>query len=214
MKIAILSESPADEAALKILVEALLGEPIDSYQPHLRSRGYPAILNVLPAVLKDLHFQRTAEALVAVVDSDQSPVHQPDHDPNETAECRACRLISLIDNTLAQLTPLENWSPIRTAVAVPTPAIEAWFLFQHDSDCTEANWKQKQAEGTHARGEILRLKRLAYGTDRPNLALEIQCARDHAARLAQGLDDIEQYFPNSFGLLARQIREWREHSES
>ena len=83
MKVAILSESSADEAAVRILVEAILNqqtEPIDLY---LRGHGWSSVRNVLPAVLKHLHYCTQAEALILVVDSDDSPVHQQSHEQPE-----------------------------------------------------------------------------------------------------------------------------------
>ncbi|MFQ5796704.1 MAG: hypothetical protein ACE5JP_16875, partial [Candidatus Bipolaricaulia bacterium] len=81
MKVAVLSESPADEAAVRILVEGILGrqtQPIDPPRS-LRIRGWTSILNKtneLSAVLRSLYFYTNAEALVLVVDSNHSPVHQ------------------------------------------------------------------------------------------------------------------------------------------
>jgi hypothetical protein len=77
MKLAILSESPADEAALGVLIEAVLGGPYLRVQANLRARGWPSVAQVLPAVIRHLHFNTDAEGLVVVVDSDDSVVHTP-----------------------------------------------------------------------------------------------------------------------------------------
>ena len=78
MKVAVLSESPADEAAIRILVEGLLGRTIEPPpMPPIRSRGHDAVVASLPTVLKHLHYRTDAEALVVVLDSDRSPVHDP-----------------------------------------------------------------------------------------------------------------------------------------
>ena len=55
MKVAFFAESPADQAALTILTEAILRqktEPIS--HAGLRHRGWPTVRTVLPAVLKEL----------------------------------------------------------------------------------------------------------------------------------------------------------------
>jgi len=79
MKVAIYGESPADEAALRILVDGLLGAPTEAIGfPWLKSRGWPSILQNLPKVLQYLHYQTDAQGLVVVVDSNRSPLpNQP-----------------------------------------------------------------------------------------------------------------------------------------
>ncbi len=93
MKVCIISESSADETAIRILVEGILGEatkPVEG--PRLRSRGWTAVLEVLPAAIKKLHYHTDADALVVVIDSDNTPAHVAEHDePNEeNDDCRLC----------------------------------------------------------------------------------------------------------------------------
>ncbi|MEO6994654.1 MAG: hypothetical protein ABI273_13665, partial [Lacunisphaera sp.] len=52
MKLAVLSESPADEAALLVLVEGVLGSPFTTVGSSLRARGWPSVEQVLPAILR------------------------------------------------------------------------------------------------------------------------------------------------------------------
>ena len=80
MKLAILSESPADEAAVRVLVEGVLKEPIVRVEPQLRARGWPNVAQLLPAVIRHLHFNTDADALVVTVDSDDSIVNTAEHD--------------------------------------------------------------------------------------------------------------------------------------
>ena len=79
MKLAILSESPADEAALQVLVGYVLGEPFATLKTALRARGWPSVEQVLPPIIRHLHFNTDADGLVVVVDSDDSIVHTPEH---------------------------------------------------------------------------------------------------------------------------------------
>ena len=95
MKLAILSESPADEAALRVLVEYVLGAPFTTVHSALRARGWPSVEQVLPAILRYLHFQTEADGLVVVVDADDSPVHTIEHEAPGYHHplCRICRLM-------------------------------------------------------------------------------------------------------------------------
>src|SRR6478735_3931523 len=94
MKLAFLSESPADEAALHVLVRDVLKQPFTTVQATLRARGWPSVEQVLPAIVRHLHFNTDADGLVVVCDSDDSPVHTPEHEAPGYYHplCRACRL--------------------------------------------------------------------------------------------------------------------------
>jgi hypothetical protein len=96
MKVAILCESPADEAAIRILVTGVLGEPAQAVEGrHLAARGWQSVVNLLPTVVRALHYQSDAEALVVVVDSDASPLHGETHVGSgaENPRCRVCQLL-------------------------------------------------------------------------------------------------------------------------
>lgn len=91
-----LSESAADDAAVRVLAEAILGQSLQAVLPAgLRTRGgWPAVLQILPTILKHLHYRTDAEGLVVVVDSDKSPLHRLPVEPLEArgCECRRCQL--------------------------------------------------------------------------------------------------------------------------
>lgn len=211
MRVAILSESPADAAALKMLAEAVLGESIEVAPFRTRVGGIDAVYSDLAAVLKNVHYRQSAEALIVAVDSDNSPVHSDGHEQFAIGveRCRLCGFRRNIESIRSTLKPVVGRSPILTAVAVPTPAIEAWYLCGEDSQCTEAEWIRQQAEKRSASAEIRRLKRRVYGTDQPGLDLETERAlRNCAARVPQ-LAELERWFPNSFGIFARELRMWK-----
>ena len=107
MKLAILSESPADEAALRVLVEYVLGGPFTTVQSSLRARGWPSVEQVLPPIIRHLHFNTDADGLVVVVDSDDSPVHTPEHEAPGYYHpfCRVCRLRAVFRRTIKHLPP-------------------------------------------------------------------------------------------------------------
>src|SRR5260370_40994216 len=94
MNVAILCEAPADESAICILVGALLRTDIERIPRRARAGGWNAALTAVPPTLKELHYQRTATALVVVIDSDNSTVHRPEHEQSgsEDSECRLCEL--------------------------------------------------------------------------------------------------------------------------
>jgi hypothetical protein len=123
MKVAILSESPADEAAMRILVEGILREPIETHEARRRSRGFSSTVSVVPAVLKDIHYQRTADALIVLVDADNSNIHRPEHDnpSTDSGNCRFCQIRSKIAQVRRQLTPLPDYEEIPVAISVAPP---------------------------------------------------------------------------------------------
>jgi len=107
MKLAILSESPADEAALQVLVAGVLHAPFTTVQAALRARGWPSVEQVLPAIVRHLHFNTDTDGLVVVCDTDDSPVHTPDHEAPGYfhPQCRVCRLRGAFRRTTRNLPP-------------------------------------------------------------------------------------------------------------
>ena len=209
MKAAVLSESLANEATVRILVEGIIGRPTEPVGFSIRQRDWPSVLINLPAVLSYLHYRTDAEALVVVVDSDDSLLHQPAHDMpgGLNSDCRRCRLQEAINHTRSQLAPLPGRDAIKTAVGVAVPAIEAWCLCGNDSCASEAVWSQG---GTSMRGRHFRneLKRKLYGAHPSPLSLQSERAIQEARRLAQDITLLESFFPVGFGTLARDVRNW------
>jgi len=149
LKLAILSESPADEAALRTLAAAVLGGEVSFLHPGLRARGWPSVLQVLPAVIRHLHFNTDADGLVVVVDADDSVVHTLAHDGPEHfhPQCRLCRLRATFRQTAKKLPPAAGRGRLLRGVGVAVPAVEAWYLCGRDENVTEAAWVAGQAEG-------------------------------------------------------------------
>lgn len=209
MKVTLLSESSADEAAVRILIEAILGKPTEPVAlPPLRARGWASVFQVLPGVLTHLHYRTDAEAFVVVVDSDTSPAHQQTHDDPDNADekCRLCQLRELVAQTQKTLRLAEGRMLIKIAIGLAVPAIEAWYRCGLDAHATEAMLIQQPLSGIT---EIKRrLKKDVYGTDRPSIELETKRAIEEATRLAQDLGLFEACFPGGFGALARDVRNW------
>lgn len=210
MKLAVLSESPADEAALRVLVGYVLGEPLQVVTPSLRARGWPSVEQVLPPILRHLHFNTDAQGLVVVVDSDDSPVHTAEHEAPGYHHplCRICRLRAVFRRTLKNLPPAHGRAGPLRAVGLAVPAIEAWLLCGRDEAVTEEAWVRGQGKGVlpYTRSE---LKARVYGTTRPSLPLEIERAVAEVSRHRGDVRRLEFDFPQGFGALARDLRAWR-----
>ena len=201
MKVALLSESPADEAAIAILVEVILGRPIQRIQPSLRARGWPNVRQVLPAVVRHLHFETDTELLVVVADSDDSVVHTPAHDHHPA--CRVCQLQAVFRKATKTLPPARGRDRVLRGVGIAVPAMEGWYLCGTEG-VTEAAWIAGQVSGQQpfSRAE---LKERVYGTSRPTLALETRIATQAVRRMGRDLRRLEHDFPG-FAVLADDIR--------
>jgi len=209
MKLAILSESPADEAALRVLIEGVLGEPVQIVQAALRARGWPSVAQVLPAVIRHLHFNTDAEGLAVVVDADDSVVHVETHEAPGYfhPQCRLCQLRAVFRQTVKKLPPARGRDRLLRGVGVAVPAVEGWYLCGRDESVSEAAWVEGQVSGRmpYTRSQ---LKWRVYGTDRPSLPHETHCALQDAHRHARDTRRLEHDFPG-FRQLARDLRTWR-----
>jgi len=210
MKVAILSESPADEAAIRIFVEGLLERPTEHVgYKGLRSRGWPSVRNVFGVVYKDLWYQSDAEALITVVDSDEAAIHHPSHkEPVGPKPCRLCELRQVESRVRRELRPIAGRAPLRVGIGIATPAIEAWYAVGLNPHVNEPTWVQALASRRFPYTKAT-LKKLVYGTDRPALQLETERATAAARRLTESLDELVERFPNGFGPLASEIRSWK-----
>jgi hypothetical protein len=93
-------------------------------------------------------------------------------------------------------------TPLRVAIGLAVPAIEAWYRCGLDPQVTEAGWAAHAAAYTRNT-----LKQAVYGMERPSLELETQRAVEAAQRLAGNLPMLEQLFPG-FRTLAEGVRGW------
>ncbi len=206
MKISLLSESPADEIALRVLVGGVLGGAPVFVQPGLRARGWPNVAQLLPAVIRHLHFNTGAHVLVVVVDADDSAIHTAEHDRPDYfhPRCRMCQLRAIFRQTEKNLPAAHGRSHLLRGVGIAVPAIEAWYLCGADASVTEFAWLDGQSLGVvpYTRAD---LKMRTYGTDRPNLPHEIKCALQAVARHRHDTRRLENDFPN-FAALARDLR--------
>jgi hypothetical protein len=212
MKVAYFAESPADAAALTILTEAILNRKTELIShAGLRSRGWPSVRTVLRAVLLELHYHTDAEGFVLVVDSDGSPPHSTAHEAPNAAQpkCRCCQLRRIADEVQRQVRPRTNQAPLKIALGLAVPTIEAWLLCGVDPHVTEAAWatglKDERGRMPYTKKE---LKRQLYGTSHPSLAIETEAMKEAATRLSKDFTVIEQLFPDGFGTLIKSLRTW------
>lgn len=209
MKVALLSESPADETALRVLVTAVLRQPPRFVAPGFRARGWPNVAQVLPAVIRHLHFNTDTDVLAVVVDADDSILHAAEHEPagNFHPNCRMCQLRAVYRQTTKKFPRAHGRDRLLRAVGIAVPAIEAWYLCGRDPAVTEAAWRTGQEGGRppYTRAE---LKFRVYGTDRPSLPHEIECALREVERHRRDPRRLEHDFPG-FAALASDLRQTR-----
>lgn len=211
MKVAVFSEAEADEAGITVLVGGVLGVEVEPVTLLSRpGNGWPFVLQFLPTVVQQLYYGTDAEALVTVVDSDDSPVHHFDHEQagQRDTSCRLCVLRRRIAEVKASLNPMAGREMLKTAVGLAVPSIEAWFQCMSDTHVNEVTWENK-LRGVRINYTKESLKLAAYGSDRAPMRHKIDIARQSAARLVVDLDMFEALFPGGFGSFARELRSWQ-----
>jgi hypothetical protein len=214
MKTCVLSESEADEAAIRVLIDALFGEPTEFVAPRpIRGRGVQAILAVFAPVVMYLHYRTEAEALAIVVDSNHGSVHSDAHDSAGAADpgCRLCLLRKSASDVRAKLRPVPNREKLKIAIGLAVPAIEAWYLCGRNKQVSEAAWCNGMKMGRFPYSKI-ELKAELYGAERIPLETEIRIATEEAQRIiakASTLELLQSNFPGGFGPFARDVRAWR-----
>ena len=203
MKIGYFSESPADQAALAVFTEGILGQaPEPNNNMDLEGHGVAGVLSVLDGVLRGLHYNSEAEGLVVVVDSDDTDLHDLTHDAAGGENCRYCQIREIVQKAQKHLKPIAGKPRLKVAVGLAVPAIEAWYLVGRNHQVGEAAWKVKPPLTRP------QLKQLVYATDRPSIEHETDCAVKEARRVIANIAAIEAAFPVGFGLMAAEIRSW------
>lgn len=214
MRVAVLSEAEADEAFVRPLVDAILGKATEPVLFPLRHRGWPAVLDQLPAVMKYLYYNQAAEGLVVVVDSNNSAPHGSALETLETVEgatlkrCRLCVLTHEIGNVVRQLRQGPGLAPLKTAVGLAVPMIEAWLLCGKPPHPNEALWTLELSQPGSCRYSKADLRTAAYGSDRAPRNVKTSAAIREATRLAADVGSLERSFPKGFGEFASQLRAW------
>lgn len=168
MKVAILSESTADEAAVKILLDAIFGEEteIASYRVRLRSGGWSPILTEFPRIVRAVYYAAEADAIAVVLDSDDTAIHKPEHGENPESKCRLCELVQIFKGE--EIRPMPGREMIDAAIGLAVPAIEAWLLCGVNRHIGEASWERWLLNRQNCNYNRKSLKSELYGTERPS----------------------------------------------
>ena len=106
-----------------------------------------------------LHFRTDAEGLVVVVDSDSPIAHR--EVASETVCQNGCRLWEprlVARSTIQRLSARPVRAPLKVAIGLAVPAIEAWYRVGVDATVTEAAWIQAH---TGLKGFDYRIRRQA-----------------------------------------------------
>ena len=208
MKVAYFAESPADEAALTILTEAILGRATTPVlHAGLRHRGWPAVKSAMRSVLMELHYHTDAYGFVFIADSNGSPPHSSSHDHAPDPACRLCQLRGIAREVQCQARPRMHQPPLKVALGAAVPAIEAWLLCGVKPNPSEAAWINGQREGRMPFTSA-DLKAELYGTARPSIAHETAVMKTAATRLTADLKHLQESFPQGFGALLADLRRW------
>lgn len=210
MKIVFFGESPADQAAMSVFAEGVLGEPPEPPGMAVEGHGVTGVLIALFGVFRGVYYNSDAEGLVVVVDSDDTELHRSDHDKpgNGGTNCRLCQARRSIAKAREPLKARPGRPALKVAIGLAVPAIEAWYLVGKNHQVGEAAWIAGLAAN---RPPFTRqqLKQEVYGTDRPSLERETECAVREARRIIANIGAIESAFPAGFGAMASEIRSWK-----
>ena len=210
MKVAILCESVADQDALRILADAVLGIRTELLEGSIGlTQSWPSLLNALPAVYRYLYYNSDADGLIVVADGNGSLVHRDEHElpASSNPRCRLCQLRGVLEIVQSDVPNIGRERPLLTALGMPYRQIEAWYRCRYDAGVNEAAWLNGQSTGSYPYADA-QLKKLVYGTDRPGLDLARTRAREDAEWLAEHLPLLEASFPVGFGGMARELRGW------
>lgn len=210
MRIGFYSESPADQAALAVFAEGILGVPPEPISmKDLAGRGVGSVFKALDGVYRGVYYNSDAEAFVVVVDCDDTEMHSETHEAGESASqsCRYCTMRKIINRAKNQMRRVVGRPDLKVAIGLAVPSIEAWYLCGKNPGVGEAAWRAGVESG---RQPFTRpqLKKLVYGTDRPGLELETERACEEAKRICNDLSRIEAAFPIGFAYMAAEIRTW------
>jgi len=204
VRLVVLAESSADEAAIRRLTETIRGPGMVQWvqPPTFRSRGWPAVRRDLPAVIQYAHYSVNAAGVIAVVDTNDSVLHEAAHNGNPNPGCRLCVLRATASATLARLKPIAGRAALRVALGAATPAIEAWYLCGKPPYPSEQKWTAGGARGYDKKA----LKRAAYGVDHAGLVLMTTVAEKETERLAASLGLLRKDFPQGYGAFETELR--------
>jgi hypothetical protein len=190
VRIAFLSESDVDEAALAEFCAAVVGRKVERVPCSARvRRGWPALKTTLGPALRSLKLS-DAELVVVCADGDGT-------DPNQPGDRRAQLEHIVVQAGMAA----------RVVVALAVPMIEAWWLAPSNPELHEQGWFGRRDRNPGY--DKLDLKRRLYGTDRPLRTDMMRVMPDAARAAAAHHRSLGTRFPLGLGPLLRRLEELR-----
>lgn len=202
MRLAFISESPSDEAALHAFCEALLACSIEVVAPEVAvRRGWPALKTTLGPALRSLRYRATLDLAIVVVDSDGRELH------GDASTNRRKELAEIVRRACAG--GAAGARPFRCALGLAAPCIEAWWLAPSQPEINEARWLNRKTETCSYNKQDL--KRRLYGTDRPGLPCQTNIMSGAATAAAFHADYLAARFPLGFSPLLQALRALARH---
>ncbi|HIQ22990.1 MAG TPA: hypothetical protein EYH34_17325 [Planctomycetes bacterium] len=222
MQVVVLSESAVDETVVRILVRALLPRDAEFVEPTIRHRGVDFLLRGgFRSLALATFYQGSADGLACVVDADMTPPHEERNarwspQSGGLADLQACsdrcRLCYLrrqwAASGLARRPRPKGSPPLRVALGLAVPSIEAWLLAGSQFHVTEAAWRnyaasQKQSYNNLAKQRVFSDLR---GIDKKAERAE---QRIEAILESAGWQQLQRLFPDGFGAFVRDLQRWR-----
>lgn len=200
MKLAFCTEDESDAEILRALVSRLLGEEVTALVQHYRFErgGWSKALKLAPIIAAAVYRTDATGALFAIDNDEAEPVHDETHEVAPVNTCRYCALVSAAQVERVLAWPRPGLAPLRFFFAVPVRTIESWLVLARPRPSVP---ESAQTLGRTA-SERRELKRLVYGTDRPDQALMIKRGRELVA--GADLDALARTSP-SFALFRLQL---------
>jgi hypothetical protein len=215
MKVAIISESPADEAIYRVLVDAAIGiatTPPSGAALRVRSSyGVEPTLRSLKGLVLGLCYNSDAEGLVVILDSNGTRIHDRVGEC-EPHECRYCRAQMAASEAITQ-----SQRQLKVAIGLAVPAIEAWWLSATDGAVTESAWRMhldRVRAGQH-RPPYTRqtLKESLYGRKDPTAAIQLANGLPIARQAVADVVTLRHKFPNGLGPLLDELARWKPQTQ-
>ena len=200
MEVAIFSEGDPDEAGLRVLVDAVLGITTTPTTVPFRTRGWPAVADQLPSIIRNTYFKTSAPLLVVVADGNGSSL-----DPQDPTN-RLTRLRDIAARCQPQ--GRADRPSLQIVVGIAFPCIEAWWLAPQFADVSEKSWGERNSPGV-ARYSKQELKRRLYGQEFPGIPHATARMQAGAGKTAAALADTKDRFPLGFGSLIAGLENFR-----
>lgn len=184
-----------DAEVYRVLLELLLGEPIERWKNQFRFSGWKNVCALASVYLEAALAEGVQHALVAI-DNDGGSKRRPEHQPTHDAKAEAanpedgCGFCLLSESTAGSAMPL-------SCLVVPVQTMETWLLVLRGDDMGA------EPERVHHRRV---LKKQFFGKPLPPVATRTDLALEQIRR-PDALDILRRR--PSFALFEAQLTTWR-----